>query len=207
MNRRQVLAAAASALGTSVLDLHIRQASAAKESKSLIIAFAGYTPANETYEGTGTEAMVKQLRSMGMRAEIYNPYDVTEVGDRILSQPRHPRLRLLGYSFGARAAISLANRVEPAGVPVPLVVLLEAWYPVPITANVPQVIHYMVSGHASEVMPGPGFRGRIENIDLQTALPGLGDVGHLTAPTTAAVQGIVIQTLIRGQPVVTARPH
>jgi hypothetical protein len=151
--------------------------------------------------------MVNRLRAAGASAEIYNPYEVSEVGDRILSQPHHQPLKLLGYSFGARAAISLANRVEPAGVRTPLIVLLEAWIPVPVTANVPMVIHYYLTSHASDVQAGPGFKGRIENIDLRAAMPGLDDVGHLRASTTEAVQNVVIQTLLRGQPYVTARQH
>ena len=166
-----MLAGSAAALGASIFDLRHGSTAAAKQSDALIIAFPGYTPANQTYQGTGTEAMVNRLRGMGISAEIYNPYEVSEVGDRILSQPHHPSLKLLGYSFGARAAISLANRVEPAGVRIPLMVLLEAWIPVPITANVPRVIHYYLTSHASDVQAGPGFKGRIDNIDLRTAIP------------------------------------
>jgi pimeloyl-ACP methyl ester carboxylesterase len=75
---------------------------------------------------------------------------------------------LVGHSFGADAAISMSAALAKKGIPVDLVVIFDATARQPIPANVRHLINYYgaTDGVGKRLAGGKGFRGRLENINV-----------------------------------------
>lgn len=75
---------------------------------------------------------------------------------------------LIGHSFGADAAISMAAALGRKSIPVDLVVIFDATARQPVPANVRHVINFYspTDGVGKRLAPGRGFHGRLENINI-----------------------------------------
>lgn len=75
---------------------------------------------------------------------------------------------LVGHSFGADAAMAMAAHLGRDGIPVDLVVIFDATAHWPVTSNVRHLINFYGStdGVGKKLSPGPGFKGKLENINI-----------------------------------------
>ena len=76
---------------------------------------------------------------------------------------------LIGHSTGGEDVLKFAEELDKVGVPVDLVVAIEAVHPPKVPKNVKRCVHlYLGHGltHAWPLQPGPGFTGVLENIDI-----------------------------------------
>jgi len=76
---------------------------------------------------------------------------------------------LIGHSTGGEDVLKFADELGKAGVPVDLVVAIDAVNPPRVPKNVRRCVHlYLGHGltHAWPLKPGPGFNGVLENIDI-----------------------------------------
>ncbi len=85
---------------------------------------------------------------------------------------------LVGHSFGADAAMAMAAHLGRDGIPVDLVVIFDATARWPVTSNVRHLINYYgaTDGIGKKLSPAKGFKGRLENINIDTLKK---DIGHL----------------------------
>lgn len=167
-----------------------------------VIAFSGYIAGNDTYQGSGTAKIVDDLQALGMAAEVHGPGEWRAVADELVKsrRPEGPVV-IFGYSMGAGAATSLADRLAQAGIRVRALVLIEAWNPDPVPANVDRAVHYYVSFWAKNVVPGPQFAGSLDNVDLRTVMPDIAKEGHLSMSHMKSVQQLVIDEVVKSVPV------
>ncbi len=66
----------------------------------------------------------------------------------------------------------MAAKLGEAKVPVRLLVIFDATNAIPVTANVREAINFYKLGrntsrYGNRLRPGPGFRGKIQNVDLE----------------------------------------
>jgi len=99
---------------------------------------------------------------------------------------------LVGHSLGAKAAVSIAEQLQKAGLHVALIVTID---PV-VKSAVPGNVHvlrnfYLSSGVGTLVERGGHFRGRLQNVDM-----GKTDYGHVSLTTAPAIQGQIMQGIL-----------
>ncbi|MEW9835634.1 thioesterase domain-containing protein [Mesorhizobium marinum] len=98
---------------------------------------------------------------------------------------------LIGHSLGANNAIRVAQRLKTAGIKVTWLVTLAATAPPLVPSNVRKVTNHYFShgGWGAVVHPGPGFRGRLENIDHA----GKAEIGHFNLDQQPAIQRALLR--------------
>jgi pimeloyl-ACP methyl ester carboxylesterase len=111
-------------------------------------------------------------------------------------------LILVGHSAGGRHALSAAHKLEEAGIPVDLLVCLDAGLPSEVPGNVKRVLkvymhHFLYS--SCPLRPAPGASARIENVDLKDPhcpIDGGSQCCHLTIAASPAVRAFVLQRIL-----------
>lgn len=91
---------------------------------------------------------------------------------------------LIGHSFGANAAMLMAEALGKERIPVALVILFDPTESLRAPANTARVINFLsadVVGNAMDVTPGNGFKGTIENVNNP-------DVIHIQIDNKVALQ-------------------
>jgi len=101
---------------------------------------------------------------------------------------------IMGHSQGAINAIDMANKIGEAGVPVSLVVTFDPAFRNTVTSsNVKWVANlYMPDGIGSKIYKGPGYKGRIDNVDLDKK-----PVHHMTLDKIGFVQDMAVGYAMR----------
>jgi hypothetical protein len=114
----------------------------------------------------GMDDLARDITRAGIDASVYNHADagmvVAEIEARYASGDRGPVI-LIGHSLGADAIMQVAQELDAQGIPVALLVPFDGTEPHTAPKNVGIVINF--TQHAY-IQPGPGFRGRLENVDL-----------------------------------------
>ncbi len=134
----------------------------------------------------GMDELGRKLAASGVKAHVVNHAEWSSVASSIIesrSRGQGPaRLVLIGHSFGGNDIILLAEKLGRNGVPVDLLIPVDATAPNPVPANVMRATNYFQSnnGFGSPLRAGPGFRGRLVNADLVTNRPDLNsaELGH-----------------------------
>lgn len=170
---------------------------AARAGPAAVIAFTGWIPVFFTMNDSAIVTIVAELRSRGIAAEAHDPAHWAAVAERLVAAPPAGPVVLVGYSMGAGAVTQFAARLGEAGIPVRSAILLEAWNPQPVPANVADAVHYAVSGYATPISPGPGFRGSLRNVDLRTRVPGIENYDHVALSKLQAVQDLIVGDILR----------
>jgi hypothetical protein len=137
---------------------------------------------------TGLDNVADALKAKGIRAEVVGHLYWKTAADEILRRRVEGEtgpIVLVGHSQGANNVIDLARALEAHKVPVALLVTLSPYFQDPIPGNVRQAINYYQSpGWGAPITAGPGFRGKLSNIDLS----GDPTVSHVNIDKNARVQ-------------------
>lgn len=167
----------------------------------------------------GLNDVGQRLRDMGVDATVISGTDYGKLGDELVQ--RHfagtlpSPLVLVGHSFGADQAVSLARYLKDLGITVHSMVLLEATIPPPIPSNVDHCVLFYEPTFLADWFPD-SFAGnpvvpeagndhtRIENLDLRTRTwPLLGPLEYLNynehfyADENVDVQNLMIAEIMR----------
>ena len=120
---------------------------------------------------TGLDDMADALKAKGIRAEVASHLYWKTAADELLRERAEGKtwsLVLVGHSQGANNVIDIARLLEAHNVPVALLVTLAPYRQDPIPGNVMRAINYYQStGWGAPITPGPGFRGKLSNIDMR----------------------------------------
>ena len=102
---------------------------------------------------------------------------------------------LVGHSFGADAAITMAAYLGRKGIPVDLVVIFDATARQPVPANVRHLVNYYgaTDGVGKRLSGGKGFHGRLENINVDKLNSA---IGHLDIEKQPAFHRRVIREVL-----------
>lgn len=142
----------------------------------------------------GLDAIETQLRSAGVDAHIGGHLAWRSVADAIVARQAQAGggpVILIGHSLGANAAISIAEMLEPQNIGVRYLATFAATAPDPLPGNVERAVNFFFSrdGWGEPLVPGPRFRGRLENRDFA----GSGSVGHFNIDKQPALQSEVVR--------------
>lgn len=129
---------------------------------------------------TGMDTLSEQLAAQGIRTNVFQDAQHDVVAERMIAvyrgrtNVREP-LVLIGHSYGADDVVGIARRLDDAGIPVDLMVTVDATTPPDVPKNVKAVYNYYQSTSTDFI---PMFRGiplkadkganvKIVNIDLR----------------------------------------
>jgi hypothetical protein len=171
-----------------------------------VFLFPGFTLPGDTYVTTGTYRMTREIRSRGVRAEINYPGEWEATAERLVRNNPDAAgmpIAIVGYSFGARAAVDMARGLAEKGIPVQTVVVIEATASRPVPANVARALHLYLSdglfSWASRIEPSADFHGSLENLPLSERLPDGALLDHWSVSRVDAVHAMVIEEILEGR--------
>jgi thioesterase domain-containing protein len=120
----------------------------------------------------GIDQLAEELRSRNVSTTVTNHAFAADLATEALQDCKSGRISsivLVGHSFGASAALSIAETLREAGIQVALIVTFD-----PVVRNsVPANVHhlenfYLSNGVGQPVQQGEHFRGSLKNVDLKS---------------------------------------
>ncbi|CAN5321268.1 hypothetical protein BH10PSE9_BH10PSE9_16550 [soil metagenome] len=166
----------ATAYPTRAVAAAVEPVAVAKEGRGSVYLFLGLA----NVFSTGLETLSDQLRARGVRNTVLNyggwPNVADEIVERTKRDPRALPVIIIGHSFGADAVIEISAALATRGIPVALAVTFDATQERPVPANVRHFINYYsaMDGIGKRLEGASGFRGRLENINVDTLDKGIG---------------------------------
>jgi hypothetical protein len=98
----------------------------------------------------------------------------------------------VGHSQGANNVIDMARLLEAQNAPVALLVTLAPYRQDPVPANVMRAINYYQSGGwGAPLTAGPGFRGKLSNVDVAED----STVSHINIDKSARIQAEITREI------------
>src|SRR5262245_6851405 len=120
----------------------------------------------------GMDQMVEKCTQRGIEASAHNHGAYVSLAPQAAALAKSGKgpIIIIGHSYGADAAVFMAEEMRKLGAPVALLVLYGPTIdPLEIPSNVRAVINYYQTktpAWRSKAVPGPGFRGSINNVNL-----------------------------------------
>ena len=136
----------------------------------------------------GLDALAVELRRFGVASSVYSHTQSGAVAADAIRDYRSGsarRIVLIGHSMGGGAVLSVADELNDAGVPVTLLIALDPTAPGPVTANVRRAVDFYIAGSGATLEAAPGFRGRLQNIDVGS-IPGMDHMAVQSMPVMHA---------------------
>ena len=144
---------------------------------------------------TGLDAIADTLKARGIRAEVAGHLQWKAAADEILRERaagKTDAVVLVGHSQGANNVIDMARMLEAQNVPVALLVTLAPYRQDPGPANVMRAInYYQSSGWGAPLAAGPGFRGKLSNVDVKED----STVSHINIDKSARIQAEIAREI------------
>jgi pimeloyl-ACP methyl ester carboxylesterase len=123
----------------------------------------------------GITALRDEMLRRGIPAVAYNPGEGGELTQTIASARAANRptpVILIGYSLGGQNVVDLSYELGQAGIPVDLLVTLDAPDPPPVPPNVRRAVnlYQTVAGafRGQPLVAAPSFRGQLINTNLNS---------------------------------------
>jgi len=106
----------------------------------------------------GLDALTDEMKAAGLDATVHSDTNWQNIAKDLVDQHNSegdpPGIVLLGHSYGADDVIHIAQYLNDQGIPVRLLLLLDATNPPPIPANVDRCVHFYIPWPAGDVAPG-----------------------------------------------------
>jgi hypothetical protein len=120
---------------------------------------------------SGMDFLQAKLQARGVVGEVRSHAEVESLAQSAIAKWRggsHGPVIIIGHSLGADAAITMAQRLASAQVPVALLVTFSPMESAPALANVARAVNYFQASSLwhGQITQGAGFHGVLENIDL-----------------------------------------
>jgi pimeloyl-ACP methyl ester carboxylesterase len=143
----------------------------------------------------GIDQLADELPKRGIDATIANHAFSDALAEEAIQDCKSGRVNsivLVGHSLGARAAVSMAEQLQKAGLRVALIVTID---PV-VRSVVPNNVHllknfYLSSGVGTTVERDGRFRGMLQNVDM-----GRTEFGHVSLTTAPSVQKQIMRDIL-----------
>ncbi len=144
----------------------------------------------------GLDTIAARLEAQGIPVTVANFVSWSSLADEAATAYRAGRVKtviLVGHSSGATALPDMINKLGQLGVPVKLAIGLDSVFKTTLVGgNAERYINfYIASGAGEPVRRDDGFRGKLENVDVQS-VPG---VGHITIEKNTIMQEKVISAI------------
>jgi pimeloyl-ACP methyl ester carboxylesterase len=144
---------------------------------------------------TGLDSVADTLNAKGIHAEVIGHLAWKTAAEDILrarAQGKTDSIVLVGHSQGANNVIDMARVLEAQNAPVALLVTLAPYRQDPVPANVMRAINYYQSGGwGAPLTAGPGFRGKLSNVDVAED----STVSHINIDKSARIQAEITREI------------
>jgi hypothetical protein len=120
---------------------------------------------------TGLDQLAAKLRRRGISATVASHTAVEDLTAAAIRNYRNGSgcpVVIVGHSLGADAAISMADSLKAAHIPVALIVTFSPASSLSVPGNVARVVNYYQSNSVwnNVYARNDGFRGAVRNVDL-----------------------------------------
>ena len=147
----------------------------------------------------GMDELAAKITQRGIYATVHNHLAWTMLASEAAANYRGGRegpIIIIGHSFGADAAVAMADALAQERVPVKLVVTFDPVSSMVVDGDIAKLVNlYISDGWGVPVARGARFRGTLVNVDLRHR----SDVGHIFIDKSAAlhqqVLGYVMQAV------------
>lgn len=173
-------------LGTAIIGSAITVTPAAAEEVYMIRGFLNVFSA-------GMNQMTSKLKRAGVRATAHSNGEWSKIADDIIRRNKRGKVSfpivVAGHSLGGVELPQFANKLGKAGIPVKLVIGLDAGFanPQPFRKGAQSVIHYKIP-NGNSFRRGAGFNGSISNRIIS-------GVDHVGIDKSPKVQRLVIANI------------
>lgn len=147
----------------------------------------------------GLDTLNDKLHARGVNSHVLNYASWMSIAGQIEQRYRKDKnalpVVLMGHSFGADSTLLLAAELAKEKIPVALIVNFDAVNNIKVPANVRHVVNFYEStGNGLALAGGPGFRGRLENIDVSKTDP---TIDHLNIEKSPRLHARAISEVLR----------
>jgi len=143
----------------------------------------------------GMDQIAARLQQQGIPADVHNHMMWASIADDAAAEYRSGRAKtiiLVGHSSGATCLPDIVARLDQLGVPVKLAIGMDSVFHTSLAGHVGRYVNfYVANGAGKRVEKTAGFRGSLENVDVE-AVPG---VSHLTIDKNEIMQQKVISAI------------
>jgi hypothetical protein len=128
---------------------------------------------------TGMDDLGVKMNRQGIQASVHNHGEFPTIADTIIDRHRRgirENVVIIGHSLGGNDAFRMAEVLGSVGITVPLIISYDPTASMSVPRNVSRVVNFYSStnGWGAPIVPGPGFRGSLSNVDLSRR----GEIGH-----------------------------
>lgn len=160
----------------------------------------------------GMDEMVAKCKRRGIQASAHGHGEYHSLAVEAAAKVKSGKgpIIIIGHSYGADSAVFMAEEMKKLGAPVALLVLYGPTVdPLRIPSNVRAVVNYYQTTNAAwraKAVPGPGFSGSINNINLDKDQ----DVTHFNIEKLERLQNQAMTRIVAltgtGRPIPTDAP-
>jgi hypothetical protein len=160
----------------------------------------------------GIDEIVAKCKRRGIQASAHGHGEYHTLAVEAAAKVKSGKgpIIIIGHSYGADAAVFMAEEMKKLGAPVALLVLYGPTVdPLRIPSNVRAVVNYYQTTSAAwraKAVPGPGFSGSINNVNLDKDQ----DVTHFNIEKIERLQNQAIARIVgltgTGRPIPTDAP-
>jgi pimeloyl-ACP methyl ester carboxylesterase len=144
----------------------------------------------------GIDQLAEELRKRNVATTIANHAFAADLARDALQDCKSGQITsivLVGHSFGASAAISMAETLKEAGIQVALIVTFDPVTSTAVPANVHRLENfYLSNGVGKPVQQGEHFRGLLKNIDLKRNA----ELGHVSVTSFPSIHAQVLRDIL-----------
>jgi len=144
----------------------------------------------------GIDSLAKRLRAQGYDPKILGWDQWGQIASEILQNNRDGdtgQIILIGHSLGSDSTIQVANAVKQANIPIDLIVTFDITQPLRVPSNVLRFVNFFQhNGFGKEAVPGYGFSGELNNIDLTADT----SIGHGNIDAIPQLQQAVVDKVL-----------
>jgi hypothetical protein len=143
----------------------------------------------------GLDDLNAKLQAKGVNSVVLNYSSWPEIANDIIAKYKQNKnsalpVVVMGHSFGADATLLLSAELAKHNIPVALVVEFDVVSNVPVPNNIRHLINFYESaGNGRKLVAPPGFKGRLDNIDLSKTDA---SIGHLNIEKSPALHAKAI---------------
>ncbi|MBC2773270.1 hypothetical protein H6M51_10370 [Rhizobium sp. AQ_MP] len=180
ISRRALLTHASVILAASALPAAAAKPKKPKLPAGQVYLFRGFAD----IFSTGLNTLGQELKSEGINAEVLSLPNAQafarKIADRYRASKDARPIVLVGHSLGADMTFSVASALQPMKIPVALILSFDPTGKGPVPGNVKKTLNFYTGGENlwSPVLPAPGFKGELANINLRQGETAIKGIGH-----------------------------
>ncbi len=146
----------------------------------------------------GLDTLAEKIQRQGIPATVHSSYSTGTLAEEVIQNYRREPgpIVLIGHSTGGDAAISIAQRLHEAQIPVGIIFGFD---PTPIAGRVPDNVELFINLFQKTnpigggvVKSGGGFGGRLINIDLREH----SEIIHITLDKSSKIHNAVVDEIV-----------